>query len=583
MVSWFNGKNLILSFDESLKLRLRLFEVKFARFLKKARRVMSFLALAVILAQVISPLAEVWASGSRDYDANAVIYGGAYSISELISKINRGDGRHNDLKKIFDTLGIYEPDLKTAKDGVVTKSGEVLVNNKVVATNVYSGGRSYMAGSTKDPDLPLYWRHPSVSFASSSIPAFVYFGPSGEFVYAIIKSCGNPVAKVIAPRFRPHLSIEVQVANITRDRVWRPANEARPCDRLRYLLNYVNDGPVSSLNTVVVNRLPAPLIYVPRSTTLSAISLELNDKPMPDGVTTSGINIGTLRPGRSNDQVVKFYADIPCNFRTNGYRLVDEGQVTAPLANLAQDQATTVIRVTEEPSLGAILGVKFNDLNGNGIREADEPGISGVRFSLNGGRSVTSDAHGNFSFGSLTPGEYTVTEVVPSGWVPTTPTSRTVRVSAGQTVTLTFGNRLLPTVTNASIIGFKFNDLNGNGLRDGDEPGLGGFNFRLNTGVVVTSNPDGSFVFPNLPPGEYTIVEESKEGWLSTTPNPITVVVGSSNVSVSFGNRQAPRIANVLPRVGAGLNIFWGVFFLLSSLYLYFREKLLLRYDLLAI
>ncbi|MCL5093845.1 MAG: prealbumin-like fold domain-containing protein [Patescibacteria group bacterium] len=146
---------------------------------------------------------------ARDYDTNAIIYGGAYSIDELNQKINFGSGPNagagvygswqapGDVKYFYNGLGIFQDQFLGLGDGFVHSNGTVTLAGKNVATDVLSAGREFMPGSTQDTRFAatIWWRSPSISFASSSIPAFIYLDEDGNFAYAIIKSCGNPVMK----------------------------------------------------------------------------------------------------------------------------------------------------------------------------------------------------------------------------------------------------------------------------------------------------------------------------------------------------------------------------------------------------
>ncbi|MCS6806449.1 MAG: LamG domain-containing protein [Blastocatellia bacterium] len=97
---------------------------------------------------------------------------------------------------------------------------------------------------------------------------------------------------------------------------------------------------------------------------------------------------------------------------------------------------------------GQICVLKFEDLDGDGVQDANEPLLPGWQFTV-------TDANNN-PVGTITtsppgtplaclpvtaPGTYTVTEQVQSGWMPTTPTSQTVTVQPGQTVNVAFGNK----------------------------------------------------------------------------------------------------------------------------------------------
>jgi hypothetical protein len=130
---------------------------------------------------------------SRDCDDNAVIRCGARNFDELTTRYS-----NSGVAIIYSAFGINQQDISNianaAVEGQVTKSGEVIVGGKVVATNAMTAGRLNMAGSTKvtSGGVIFYKRPPSVSFVSSSLPAFVVMN-GDKFVFAIIASCGNPV------------------------------------------------------------------------------------------------------------------------------------------------------------------------------------------------------------------------------------------------------------------------------------------------------------------------------------------------------------------------------------------------------
>src|SRR5262249_33921064 len=140
----------------------------------------------------------------------------------------------------------------------------------------------------------------------------------------------------------------------------------------------------------------------------------------------------------------------------------------------------------------ALSGLKFHDLNGDGVRQANEPGLPGwtVFVDLNdngvldpGEPSAVTNAQGNYTISNVSPGTVVLRAVLQPNWAPTLPPggAYTLTVVSGQNQAgLDFGNRSGP------ITGSKFNDLNGDGIRQPNEPGLSGWRIYLdlnNNGV----------------------------------------------------------------------------------------------------
>ncbi|MGA3284586.1 MAG: LamG-like jellyroll fold domain-containing protein [Verrucomicrobiota bacterium] len=73
----------------------------------------------------------------------------------------------------------------------------------------------------------------------------------------------------------------------------------------------------------------------------------------------------------------------------------------------------------------SICGVKFDDMNGDGVRQGGEPGLAGwvIQAAVNGApvASTVTDANGNYCFTNLPNGWVTLTEVQQPGWVQTAP------------------------------------------------------------------------------------------------------------------------------------------------------------------
>src|SRR6202011_4041147 len=129
-----------------------------------------------------------------------------------------------------------------------------------------------------------------------------------------------------------------------------------------------------------------------------------------------------------------------------------------------------------------------------------------------GEQSTVTDANGNFTFANVGPGTFRVREVQPAGTTQTSANPAVIVASSGTNITgVLFGNFQL-----VSITGIKFNDLNGNGVRDAGEPGLAGITVFLdanNNGIldagerITITDVNGNFSFTKVGPGTYRVRE----------------------------------------------------------------------------
>jgi subtilisin-like proprotein convertase family protein len=89
---------------------------------------------------------------------------------------------------------------------------------------------------------------------------------------------------------------------------------------------------------------------------------------------------------------------------------------------------------------------------------------------------TTTNAQGQYTFDDLIPGQYDIREVLQTGWTPTL-TPPPVTVTSGAEIRfIDFGNTQGAVVVNdGTIEGQKWNDLNGDGIKDPGEPGLEGW------------------------------------------------------------------------------------------------------------
>lgn len=212
-----------------------------------------------------------------------------------------------------------------------------------------------------------------------------------------------------------------------------------------------------------------------------------------------------------------------------------------------------------------VSGVKYNDINGNGVRDSGEPGLAGWTIELRRGDNDllldtrVTDASGAYSFTGVgvIPGfGFRINEIVQAGWTPTgqgdanggDASTNFITNGTGAAITINFGNfRFI------NINGFKFHDLNGNGAPELGEPRLAGWVIaatNLTTGVTVqtTTDASGNYTFTGLGNGTYRVREVLQPGWGQSSFNPgdFVAVSGGADPFIVFGNFMNATVGGIL-------------------------------------
>ncbi|MHB1322943.1 MAG: hypothetical protein ACYCXZ_01175 [Coriobacteriia bacterium] len=214
----------------------------------------------------------------------------------------------------------------------------------------------------------------------------------------------------------------------------------------------------------------------------------------------------------------------------------------------------------EAPKTGDILVHKFLDENRNGEFDEGEKMLEGWTFTLSSPihlldsefepDSGVTGPNGKLLFSGLAPGDYDVTETLEEGWTSTTGLTQGVKVVAGQTAHLWFGNAPeLEAPKTGGVLVHKFLDENRNGEFDEGEEMLEGWTFTLSSPIHLldsefepdsgVTGPNGKLLFSGLAPGDYDVTETLEEGWISTTGLTQNVeVVAGQTAHVWFGNAE---------------------------------------------
>jgi PKD repeat protein len=132
---------------------------------------------------------------SRDCDSVAIIRCGAFSEAEL-----RTDAAKGDVPKVFSAFGISQSELNGFVSGVVWEDGHVTVGDKTVATGAMTAGRwnNPTSDMVRIAGTERAYKMSTSHFVTDGQTAFVKM-VNGQFQFAVIKTCGNPVsAKPVA-------------------------------------------------------------------------------------------------------------------------------------------------------------------------------------------------------------------------------------------------------------------------------------------------------------------------------------------------------------------------------------------------
>jgi len=158
--------------------------------------------------------------GGSDCSNNSVIDCGVTSTDAIISYLpghtaildlyDHSFGiNQDDINNLDNSATTADPNCTSTTDdctvaGTVNVNNDVVVNGKIVATNAITAGRENISNAygsstaVSYAGYTFYVRTPRVSFITASIDAFVVM-KNGQFQFAILAPCGNPVKATPVP------------------------------------------------------------------------------------------------------------------------------------------------------------------------------------------------------------------------------------------------------------------------------------------------------------------------------------------------------------------------------------------------
>jgi SdrD B-like domain len=262
-------------------------------------------------------------------------------------------------------------------------------------------------------------------------------------------------------------------------------------------------------------------------------------------------------------------ADYTATFDLDGLSTLNSAEVFLAAGDERDDVDFGYVYVPPDPMTGRVGDRVWSDVNGNGLAEISEPGLTNLVVELrsSGGTLLavtTTTNNGAYLFTGLAAGSYSVRVFPPSGFTPTTDADGTSTPNVAA-VTLAPGEERLDIdfgycpPAPATIGDRVWIDRNSNGVQESSEVGLtnivvvlrNGFGTPIGTNLT---GANGRYLFTNLTAGTYTVVVTPPANYGPTfdrdgtsTPNraTVTVVTGEQRLNVDFGYVFCPGTGRI--------------------------------------
>ncbi len=331
-----------------------------------------------------------------------------------------------------------------------------------------------------------------------------------------------------------------------------------PAETLDYKIKIDNKGPSAAVGTTFEDVLPSFATFVSGSTSLAGVGVVHNN-----GVVTA--DLGTMQPG--DTIIITILATV--NDEATG-TLVNTATVSAPkeinLTNnrdtvsnplspridLAIDKSANRESLTPGESFSYTLDIVNNGpSNATGVVITDTLPVTGVVF-VNASQTTASqtDRVLTFDIGNLASGataSVTINVLVDQDFSGTLLNEANVKGIEDETTYLNNDDFVsIPVqIVPASLAGSVFVDRNDDGVFDTGEKPIGNVTVTL-TGInsnnqavsrTTTTAADGSYLFENLDPGKYRIIES----------HPSSYRDGKDHIGSHGGNRGIDPGPNLIP------------------------------------
>jgi uncharacterized repeat protein (TIGR01451 family) len=181
--------------------------------------------------------------------------------------------------------------------------------------------------------------------------------------------------------------------------------------QLTYTVIVSNNGPSDATSVELTDTLPDEVTFVSATSSQGTVSHAA-------GVVTAAI--GAMDAGNSVTVTIIVQVDAQASGTITNAAEVSAAETELNAANNTAEQATVISR-----ALSSLMGAVYVDVDNDGQRDPDEPGIAGVTIQLEGtdgtgadvSRQAVTDEDGEYVFEGLVQGTYTLHEVQPDRYV----------------------------------------------------------------------------------------------------------------------------------------------------------------------
>ena len=284
-------------------------------------------------------------------------------------------------------------------------------------------------------------------------------------------------------------------------------------------------------------RIPLPGRHTPlQKCQISVLTSGTNTYP----IVNNSVSINQISPAQEH-LLIRADRALSTDISLNGFTLTGTQKFTfntsigigasdfAVQINVGKDNLSPLDVIQEYGNfqhVGEIEGTKYSDDNGNGVWDTalNETVLKGWTIKISNNtwsETQVTDEDGEYEF-YIPYGTFHVEEIPQPGFSQT-------QGSAGYDITLSDGHAHITDINfgnqqilKFNVTGFKWDDLNGNGIRDPGEPGLSGWTIGIGNDTIpyyatTTTDGTGNYSFENVPKGIYHLNETLQPGWKNTT------------------------------------------------------------------